>query len=497
MSVKSHAKTYQNRMNGQWVESSSGKVVASLNPADNRDIVGYVPMSAKEDVEQAVSAAKTAAKEWRKMSGPARGEFLRKTAEILEQRLDDIAETMTREMGKTLVEAKGETARAVAILRYYASEGMRAIGEVIPSSEEGAVLFTSRVPLGVVGLITPWNFPVAIPVWKMAPALVYGNTVVIKPALETTVTAIKVVECFVDAGLPAGVINLVSGSGSVIGNELSEHPDVKAISFTGSNQVGCLIASKALARGAKYQLEMGGKNPVIVTQSADLELAAELTVSGSMKSTGQKCTATSRAIVVKEVYDTFREKVIEKIKKIKVGNGLEPDTYMGPVASEKQLKSVLAAIEKGIAEGATLVAGGLPLNQGEWANGYYIEPTLFEDVEPSMSIAQEEIFGPVLALMKVNNLQQALEVANDVKYGLSASIFTNRLDEMMLYMQDMDAGMIRINGESSGVELQAPFGGMKESSSHSREQGRAAIEFFTSVKTITMKSVPIFGNNVN
>lgn len=223
-------------------------------------------------------------------------------------------------------------------------------------------------------------------------------------------------------------------------------------------------------------------------------MAAELTVSGSMKSTGQKCTATSRAIVVKEVYDAFREKVIEKIKKIKVANGLEPDTYMGPVASEKQLKSVVAAIEKGRAEGATLVAGGTLLNQGEWANGYYIEPTLFEDVEPSMSIAQEEIFGPVLALMKVNDLQQALEVANDVKYGLSASIFTNRLDEMMLYMQDMDAGMIRINGESSGVELQAPFGGMKESSSHSREQGRAAMEFFTSVKTITMKAFPISEN---
>lgn len=270
MSVKSKARTYQNVINGQWVKSSSGKVKESLNPADTRDIVGYVPMSTKEDVEHAVSAAKAAAKDWRKMSGPARGEFLRKTAETIEQRLDDIAETMTREMGKTLVEAKGETARAIAILRYYASEGMRAIGEVIPSGEEGAVLFTSRVPLGVVGLITPWNFPVAIPVWKMAPALVYGNTVVIKPALETTVTAMKVLECFVDAGLPAGVVNLVSGSGSVIGNELSEHPDVKAISFTGSNQVGCMIASKALARGAKYQLEMGGKNPVIVTKSADL-----------------------------------------------------------------------------------------------------------------------------------------------------------------------------------------------------------------------------------
>ncbi len=488
MSMKTANNTYQNVINGSWLDAGSGDVEASLNPADKREVVGYVPLSTKEDVDQAVAAAKAAAEGWRKLAGPTRGEYLRKTADILEQRLDQIAETMTREMGKTLVEAKGETARAVAILRYYASEGLRAVGEVIPSSDEGALLFTSRVPLGVVGLITPWNFPVAIPVWKMAPALVYGNTVVIKPALETTVTAIQVIKCFIDAGFPPGVVNLVSGSGSVIGNVLSEHPDVKAVSFTGSNAVGSIIAAKVLARGGKYQLEMGGKNPVIVTESADLELAAELTVSGSMKSSGQKCTATSRAIVVKEVYAAFREKVIEKIRSIRVANGLEADSYMGPVASKNQFHSVLAAIERGKAEGATLVLGGEALTEGALAEGYYIAPTLFEDVEPGMSIAQDEIFGPVLALLKVDNLQQALEVANDVRYGLSASIFTNRLDEMMNYIQEMDAGMIRVNGESSGVELQAPFGGMKESSSHSREQGRAAMEFFTSVKTITIKA---------
>jgi len=488
MSVKTSAMTYHNLIDGSWVQASTGKVEASVSPADTRDVVGFVPMSGKEEVEQAVSAAKAAAKGWRKLSAPARGEYLRKTADVLEQRIDEIAQTMTREMGKTLAEAKGETARAVAILRYYASEGMRAVGEVIPSVDESSLLLTSRVPLGVVGLITPWNFPVAIPVWKMAPALVYGNTVVIKPALETTVTAVKVLECFVDAGIPAGVVNLVSGSGSKVGDELCGHPDVKAISFTGSNEIGSLIASKAVARGAKYQLEMGGKNPVIVTESADLELAAELTVSGCMKSTGQKCTATSRAIVVKEVYDAFLEKVVEKIGKIKVGNPLEADTYMGPAASEKQCQSVLKAIEKGIAEGATLVLGGGRLQEGELAHGFYVAPTLFENVQRNMSLAQEEIFGPVLALMKADDLQEALELANDVKYGLSASIFTNRLDEMMQYVQEMEAGMIRVNGESSGVELQAPFGGMKASSSHSREQGRAAMEFFTAVKTITIKA---------
>ncbi|MGE5702796.1 MAG: alpha-ketoglutaric semialdehyde dehydrogenase GucD [Clostridia bacterium] len=479
---------YKNLINGRWVESASGKVHASTNPADTRDIVGYVQMSVAGEVEAAVQSAKQAFATWRKLSGTARGEYLRKAADIMERRAQEIGETMTREMGKTLAESIGETLRGVAILRYYAGEGQRANGDVIPSSDAEALLFTSRVPLGVVGLINPWNFPVAIPIWKMAPALIYGNTVVMKAALETTVTAAKVVECFVEAGIPDGVINLVSGSGSLIGNVLCDHPDVKAISFTGSNEVGKQIAMKVLARGAKYQLEMGGKNPVIVSKHADLDLAAELTVSGSMKSSGQKCTATSRCIVVKDVYDEFREKVLEKLKKIKVANGLEADTYMGPVASENQLKNVLAAIEKGKAEGASLIFGGNRLTEGEMAHGFYVEPTLFENVDPSMSLAQEEIFGPVLALMKADSMEQALVMANDARYGLSASIFTTKLDEVMTYIHEMDAGMLRVNGESSGVELQAPFGGMKESSSHSREQGRAAMEFFTATKTITIKA---------
>jgi acyl-CoA reductase-like NAD-dependent aldehyde dehydrogenase len=487
MTIKSEVKTYQNLINGEWVTPQSDKFEASVNPTDYREIVGYVPLSTERDVNDAVQSAKTAFTDWQRLSGSTRGEYLRKTADIIEQRADDIAETLTREMGKTLIEAKGETLRAVAVLRYYSGEGVRSIGEVIPSSDEGALLFTTRVPLGVVGLITPWNFPVAIPVWKMAPALVYGNTVVLKSALETTVTAIKLLECFKEAGFPPGVVNLVSGRGSTIGNALCDHPDVKAISFTGSNEVGQSIALKAVQRGAKFQLEMGGKNPVIVTQHADLELAAELTVSGSMKSTGQKCTATSRAIVVKEVYEAFREKVIQKIKGIKVGNGLQADSYMGPVASQNQFNSVLDAIEKGVQEGARLVLGGKPIEKSKMAFGYYIEPTLFDEVEPRMSIAQEEIFGPVLALIKVDSLDEALKVANDVKYGLSASIFTNRLDEVFKYMDEIEAGMIRINGESTGVELQAPFGGLKVSSTQSREQGRAAMEFFTSIKTITVK----------
>lgn len=487
MTVEVMKDTIGNFIDGQWVESQNGETIESINPSNVKESVGRVYLSTEKDVMLATTAAKNAAKAWAKLSGNIRGEYLRKTADLLEQNLDSIASTMASEMGKTLLESKGETARGIAILRYYAAEGMRPIGQVIPSSEEGTILMTSRVPLGVVALITPWNFPVAIPIWKMAPALIYGNTVVLKPALETTVTAAKVMECFATI-FPAGVVNMVSGDGAIVGQALCEDSNVKAISFTGSNAVGRAIAATAVARGAKFQLEMGGKNPVIVTEHADIELAAELTVSGSMKSTGQKCTATSRAIVVSDVYDAFRTKVIEKLEAIKLGSPFENETYLGPVASEKQYNSVMKMIEKGKAEGATLVYGGKRSDQPDHQNGYFIEPTLFEHVTSDMSIAQDEIFGPVLALLKVDSTEEAITIANDVRYGLSASIFTTKIEEMMRFIQDIEAGMVRVNAESSGVELQAPFGGLKESSSYSREQGQAAIEFFTSIKTITMKA---------
>ncbi|MBA4493498.1 alpha-ketoglutaric semialdehyde dehydrogenase GucD [Paenactinomyces guangxiensis] len=488
MAVQTDVKKYQNYINGEWVSSSTNQVDASINPANKNEIVGYVQKSAKEDLDLAVAAAKSAQAQWKKLSGAARGQFLYKVADELEKRLDDIAETMTREMGKTLLEAKGETARGVAILRYYAGEGMRKIGDVIPSTDSEALMFTSRVPLGVVGVITPWNFPVAIPVWKMAPAIVYGNTVVLKPAQETAVTAAKVIEAFGAAGLPAGVVNMVTGPGSVIGQGIIDHPDIAAVTFTGSDIVGKLVGQGALARGAKYQLEMGGKNPVIVAADADLDVAVEQTINGAFKSTGQKCTATSRAIIMSEVYEVFKEKLLAKVKEIKVGNGLNPDTWMGPCSSESQLNTVLSYIEKGVAEGAALLTGGKRMDDGELSNGFYVEPTVFENVRPDSIIAQEEIFGPVLALIKVDTLEEALNIANDVKFGLSASIFTQNIGNMLSFIDEMDAGLVRINAESAGVELQAPFGGMKQSSSHSREQGQAAMEFFTAVKTVFVKS---------
>jgi alpha-ketoglutaric semialdehyde dehydrogenase len=487
MNITTEEKMYLNYIDGEWVPGSVEKVDSSINPASRHEVVGYVQHSGKEDLDRAVISAKKAQVAWRKLSGATRGEYLYKVANVLEQRLDEVAKTMTREMGKTFPEAKGETARGVAILRYYAGEGLRKVGDVLPSTDSEAFMYTTRTPLGVVGVITPWNFPVAIPIWKIAPALIYGNTVILKPAREAAVTAAKIMECFAEAGLPRGVVNMVTGSGSVIGQGIIDHPDINGITFTGSDAVGKQVGLGALKRGAKYQLEMGGKNPVIVANDADIEQAVEATISGGLRSTGQKCTATSRVIIQSEIYEEFKEKLIEQVKEIKVGNGLEKDVWMGPCASEDQLNTVLAYVEKGIEEGASLIYGGKRLDGGNLADGFYVEPTIFENVTSEMTIAQEEIFGPVLALMKVETLEEALNVANDVKFGLSASIFTKSIGRMLSFVNEMDAGLVRINAESAGVELQAPFGGMKQSSSHSREQGQAAIEFFTSIKTVFVK----------
>jgi aldehyde dehydrogenase (NAD+) len=373
-------------------------------------------------------------------------------------------------------------------LRYYAGEGARKIGDVIPSSDSEGLMFTTRVPLGVVGIISPWNFPVAIPIWKMAPALVYGNTVVLKPASETAVTAAKVIECFHEAGFPNGVVNMVCGSGSVIGQGIANHPDVDGVTFTGSNTVGKQVGRAAFERGAKYQLEMGGKNPVIVAKDADLDLAVEGTISGGLRSTGQKCTATSRVFIEREVYEPFKEKLLERVKQLKIGNGMDAETWMGPCASESQLNTVLSYIEKGKAEGAKLIYGGNRCTEGELANGFYVEPTIFEEVDLQMTIAREEIFGPVLVLIPVDSIEEAIELANDTEYGLSASIYTKNIGNILDFIKNIEAGMVKVNAETAGVEYQAPFGGMKQSSSHSREQGQAAIEFFTTIKTVFVKA---------
>lgn len=485
--TKTVTQTFLNFIDNEWKQSSNHDVIASYNPANKEEVVGNVQKSSKADLDEAVNAAHNAKKGWRKLGQVARGQLLYKVANILEENLDEIAETMTREMGKTLPEAKGETARGVAILRYYAGEGMRSDGDTIPSTDPEALMFTRRSPLGVVGVITPWNFPVAIPIWKIAPALVYGNTVVFKPATEAAVTAAKVVECFTKAGFPKGVLNFITGSGSVIGQGLIDHPLLNGITFTGSEGVGKNVATSAAERGIKYQLEMGGKNPVIVAKDADLHLAVDAVLSGGLKSTGQKCTATSRVIVESDIYDEFKELLLKKVDEITIGDGLKDGIWMGPCASEGQFNTVCSYIEKGRQEGASLIYGGEVLTDGEYQNGFFVRPAVFEHVNSDMAIAQEEIFGPVLALMKVDSLEEAIDVANDSKYGLSASIFTRNISSFLTFIDDMEAGLVRINAESAGVELQAPFGGMKASSTGTREQGEAAKEFYTAIKTVFVK----------
>ena len=474
---------FQNYIGGRWCDAAGGQTFTSINPADTRDVIGEFAASGVEDVRRAVDAAHEALPGWRALSAWARGEYLRKAADILESRLDEVARAMVRENGKTVVETRGETARGVALFRYYANEGVRAVGEVVPSVNPRTMIYTTRVPLGVVSLITPWNFPVAIPIWKMAPALVYGNTVVLKAPSPTPHCGVLIARVLEDAGLPPGVANLVTGSGGSIGEEMIKNGKVHGVSFTGSNAIGRRIAVWAAERGVKFQLEMGGKNAVIVLPDCDMEQALTLTLRGAFGDAGQKCTATSRAIIHESVYEAFAGKLVERARAMKVGPGIEESTLVPPVVSEAQQKSILAAIERGKSEARLLCGGGIPAGDA-YRNGCYVEPTIFGEVPPDSSLAQEEIFGPVLALMRARDLGEAIALANGVRFGLAAGIFTRDLNAVQEYVGRIEAGVVKVNAETAGLEPQVPFGGMKDSSSHSREQGRAAIEFFTSIKTV-------------
>ena len=473
-----------NYINGEWCKSSSGNVIESINPS-TLQVVGTIQDSTKEEVDLSVNAAFTAKKQWHQLGQFQRGQILYKVAEIVEKNKVDIAESLSNEMGKSFPESLGETERGVAILRYYASEGSRKDGDVIPASDNEALMFTKRAPLGVVGVITPWNFPVAIPLWKIAPALIYGNTVVFKPASEAAVTAAKIVQCFHEANIPSGVLNFITGRGSSVGDTLINNNRLNGITFTGSSNTGKLVAEAATKNGVKFQLEMGGKNPVIVLADANLDNAVSAVLSGGFKSTGQKCTATSRVIVESSIYDEFRDKLIEEASKITI-NIDQKQTWMGPCASESQYNTVLDYIAIGKEEGANLIFGGNSLQ--EELKGFYVEPAIFEDVTANMRIAKEEIFGPVIALMKADSLEETIEIANDVAYGLSASIFTKNIGSAMTFIDQIEAGLVRVNAESAGVEFQAPFGGIKASSTGMREQGEAAKEFYTLTKTVFLKS---------
>ncbi|MFK2826441.1 aldehyde dehydrogenase family protein [Bacillus sp. B190/17] len=475
---------YLNYINGQWKEPTTGEYRENNSP-HNGEALGEFPSSAKEDVQEAVAAAKEAFSSWKKLSFQQRAAYLQKAAAILTENAEEIGRDLALEEGKTLVEGIGETKRAISILEYYAAEGLQPIGDVIPSANAETLLYTTRVPLGPIGLITPWNFPIAIPVWKLAPALIYGNTIVIKPADLTPKSVYHVMKAFDEAGLPAGVVNCVFGRGSVVGNEIVDHPEIKAISFTGSNQIGLQIQKQATEKGKKVQLEMGGKNPLIVLADADIEKAVSIAINGAFKSTGQKCTATSRVIVEEGIYEAFSNRLVERTKELKVGNPLEADTFMGPSVSKSQQEGVLAMIEAGKAE-ADLLCGGEAPAEADLSNGFYVKPTVFGNVPHDARIAREEIFGPVIALFKVANYDEAIEMANDTEYGLSAAICTNNLTLANRFVDDIEAGIVHVNSETAGAEPQVPFGGCKASSTGSREQGKTAIEFYTQVKTVYM-----------
>lgn len=484
MATATETERYRNYIGGEWREPSTGEYRENRNPADNREVLGAFPRSGQADVEAAIDAALAASRSWRHVSGPQRSAMLEKAAAALERRAREVGEALTREEGKTIGEGVGEVLRGVSILRFYAGEPLRAFGEVFSASNPETFLYTERVPLGVVGVITPWNFPAAIPLWKLAPCLAYGNTAVFKPAELTPLTAHLIVECFAEAGLPAGVLNLVHGPGAVVGEALARSPKVNAISFTGSNSVGRHLYAVAGERGAKVQLELGGKNPLIVAEDADLGQAVELTISGAMRSTGQKCTATSRVVVVEAIAPRFTDALTERARRLAVGPGIEPGTYMGPLVSEDARRSVLNYVEIGRSEGAELLTGGTTLEGEQYTDGHFVAPTVFRHVTPEMRIAQEEIFGPVVGIIEAPDLEQAVEIANGVGYGLSASLVTRDIRRAFEFIRRIEAGIVHVNSETAGAEPHVPFGGMKGSSSYSREQGRAAMEFFTQTKTV-------------
>ena len=478
-------RTYQNFIAGEWVAAKAGQTFKNFNPADKREFVAEYPLSGKDDTVAAIAAAKAAFPAWVATTPPARGRILSKTSQLLEARKAELAELLTREEGKTLAEATGEVQRAADIFRFFGGLSYTLGGSTIPHDLPGNLLFTRREPLGVVGLITPWNFPVAIPAWKLAPALVAGNTVIIKPASQAPALTLEIAKALAEAGLPKGVLNVVSGEGRAVGGELATNPAIAALSFTGSYGVGNQIYQQLAQRMARAQMEMGGKNPTIVLADADLDLAARLVVIAGFGLTGQACTATSRVIIEKSVAEAFAAKLIEKAKAIVVGNGLKQGVTMGPAVSEAQLKGNLDYVQIAQSEGASLLCGGARLTEGDLAHGFFMQPTVLGNVKPASRIACEEVFGPVVGIIPVENFDEALAVANSVDVGLSASIVTRDLKKAMTYAERIEAGVVKINQISTGLALQAPFGGVKKSSTDSfKEQGPGAIEFYSKLKTV-------------
>ena len=476
--------TYRNFIGGAWVESASSRTFENVNPANTDDVIGVVRLSTREEARRAVEAAAEAFRAWRATPAPARGRIVARAARLMEEDRENLARLLTREEGKTVSEARGELQRSINVAEFVAGEARRMRGETIPSELPSNFAYTIRQPHGVVAVVTPWNFPVAIPVWKIAPALVAGNTVVFKPATNTPGTATRLVEIFAEAGLPAGVLNLVLGSGSDAGDEIVNHPAVRAISFTGSNSVGVKLYEQAARRGVRVQCEMGGKNPVVVLEDADIGLAVESTAQGAFGSTGQRCTATSRAVVVEAVADEFVSRIAERARSLRLGDGMSAETDVGPIVDAAQFKSVLRYIDVGREDGAELVTGGEAADGAGLRKGFFVKPAVFDRVTPEMRIAREEIFGPVLSVLRVKDFDEALQVANDSEYGLSSSIFTNDAARIFRFVEEIETGMTHINSPTTGGEAHIPFGGIKSTGIGDFEQGSTALDFYTELKVV-------------
>lgn len=475
---------YHNYICGEWVKSSSGEWFENLNPADTRDIVGRFPMSNAEDVSAAVAAAKEAATRWRRTPAPKRAEILFKLARILEANKDDFTRQMTREMGKVLKEAGGDVQEAIDCTYYTAGEGRRLHGFTTKAEMPNKYAMCERQPVGICGLITPFNFPMAIPSWKLIPALVCGNTVVLKSGEDVPLSALNLVKACEEAGIPKGVVNLVNGAAEA-GAALVDHSDVRLISFTGSTDTGRIIAENCARNNKIVSLEMGGKNAIIVHEDADVDNAVEGSLWGAFGTSGQRCTASSRLIVHKKVYKKFVEKFVEKAKKLKVGNGLNEKTEVGPVINQQAMDKILSYIEIGQKEDkATLACGGNRLTKGDYKNGYFIEPTVFTDVKAGMRIEQEEIFGPVTAIIPYSTLDEAIEIVNGVKYGLSSAIYTQDVNQAFYAMQELYTGICYINSATIGAEVHLPFGGTKGTGNGHREAGTQVLDIFSEWKAI-------------
>jgi acyl-CoA reductase-like NAD-dependent aldehyde dehydrogenase len=472
--------TLGNYIAGEWRGARSGKTYEKRNPMRPDEVAGEFPACDERDVDDAVGAAQEAFPTWSRLSAPQRGNLLVKVAEAVDARVEQIASEMTREMGKPLRESRGEAARAAAILRFFGGEGYRPVGELYQQTLSGGQIQTLRRPLGVIGLITPWNFPAAIPIWKLSPALAYGNTVVLKLAWDAPLTGLLLAECFDEAGLPAGVLNVITGAGSKAGNALVRDPRVRAISFTGSVPVGHAVRDEATRLGTRVQLELGGHNPLIVLADAKLDAAVEAAYAGAFWSAGQKCTATRRIYVEDAIYDEFRGKLLDRIARGKVGDPSDPETEVGPIVNESQFEEIRGAIERGRKEGGEVIAGG---GRGD-EHGYVIEPTVFEGVRDDAFLSCEEVFGPVTSLYRVGDLDEALRRANAVEFGLSAAIFTQDLAAVQRFATEAQAGLLHVNSQTAGAEVHVPFGGIKASGWGPHEQGRAALEFYTEVVTL-------------